>query len=189
MKRLSAQVIYNELVAVLGSDVIGYSTVTNYLRQWNFLSSLRETIAWHLLGFPLIVALPKGRTLNAEYYRENIFAALTQLQPEDDGRKLVVHADNARAHTAQKCRTFRQENALRLAPHPPYSSDLASSDFFLFGYVNERLKGTVFPSCEESCDAIGEVVTGIESETLAAVFEHWMERLEWVSKNNGDYYP
>jgi hypothetical protein len=47
----------------------------------------------------------------------------------------------------------------------------------------------VFPSCEELLDAIGEVVTGIESETLIAVFKHWMERLEWVSKNNGDYYP
>jgi hypothetical protein len=47
----------------------------------------------------------------------------------------------------------------------------------------------LFPSHEESLDAISEVVTGIESETLTAVFEHWMERLEWVSKNNGDYYP
>jgi hypothetical protein len=47
----------------------------------------------------------------------------------------------------------------------------------------------VFPSYEELLDAIGEVVTGIESETLTAVFEHWMERLEWMSQNNGDYYP
>jgi hypothetical protein len=47
----------------------------------------------------------------------------------------------------------------------------------------------VFPSYEELLDAIGEVVTGIESETLTAVFEHWMERLECISKNNGDYYP
>jgi hypothetical protein len=31
-KRLSAQAIYNELVAVLGPDAIGYSTVTHYLR-------------------------------------------------------------------------------------------------------------------------------------------------------------
>jgi hypothetical protein len=46
-----------------------------------------------------------------------------------------------------------------------------------------------FLSYEELLDAIGEVVTGIESETLTAVFEHWMERLEWVSKNDGDYYP
>jgi hypothetical protein len=47
----------------------------------------------------------------------------------------------------------------------------------------------VFPSYKELLDAIGEVVTGIESETLTAVFEQWMERLECVSKNNGDYYP
>jgi hypothetical protein len=47
----------------------------------------------------------------------------------------------------------------------------------------------VFPSYEELLDAIGEVVTGIESETLTAEFENWMERLEWVSKNIGDYYP
>jgi hypothetical protein len=80
------------------------------------------------------------------------------------------------------------KNGLRLAYHPPYSPDLAPGDFFLLGYVKERLKGMVFPSYEELLDAIGEVVTCIESGTLTAVFEHWMERLEWVSKNNGDYY-
>jgi histone-lysine N-methyltransferase SETMAR len=137
------------------------------------------TIAWNPLGFPLIVIFPKGCTFNAEYCRDNVFAALTQLQPED----------SARAHTAQKYRTSCEENGLRIAPHPPYSPDLAPSDFFLFGYVKECLKGMVFPSYEELLDAIGEVVTGIESKTLTSVFEHWMERLEWVSKNNGDYYP
>jgi histone-lysine N-methyltransferase SETMAR len=186
MKRLSAQAIDNELVAVLGPDTVGYSTVTNYLRQRHFPSALRETIAWNPLGFPLIVTLPKGCTFNAEYYRDNILAALTQLQSEDDGRKLVVHVDNA---TAQKCRTFYEENGLRLAPHPPYSPDLVPSDFFLFDYVKERLKGMVFSSYEELLDEIGEVVTAIESETLTAVFEHWMKSMEWVSKNNRDYYP
>jgi hypothetical protein len=47
----------------------------------------------------------------------------------------------------------------------------------------------VFPSYEELLDAIGEMVTGIESETMTAVVEHWMERLELVPKNNGDDYP
>jgi hypothetical protein len=147
------------------------------------------TIAWNPLRFPLIVALPKGHTFNAEYYHDNILTALTQLQPEDDGRKLIVHADNARAHTTQKCRTFCEENRLRLALHPPYLSHLAPSDFFLFGYVKERLKGMVFLSYQELLDPIGEVVTGIESESLTAVFEHWRERLEGVPKNNGGYYP
>jgi hypothetical protein len=43
MERLSAQAICNELVAVLGPDTIGYSTVTNYVRQRHFPSTLRET--------------------------------------------------------------------------------------------------------------------------------------------------
>jgi transposase len=117
------------------------------------------------LGFPLIVTLPKGCTFNAEYYRDNILAALTQFQPGDNGRKLIVHADNAKAHTAQKCRTFCEENGLRLVLHPLYSPNLAPSDFFLFGYVKERLTEIVFPSYEELLDAIGEVVTRIESKT------------------------
>jgi transposase len=95
------------------------------------------------------MALPKGCIFDAGYYRDNILAALTQLQPEDDGRKLVVHADNARAHTTQKYQTFCEENELGLAPHPPYSHDLAPSDFFLLGYAKERLKGMVFLSYEE----------------------------------------
>jgi histone-lysine N-methyltransferase SETMAR len=127
--------------------------------------------------------------LNAEYYRDNILAAFTQLQLEDDRRELVVHADNARVHTAQKCRAFCEENGLRFAPYPSYSPDLAPSDFFLFVYIKECLKGIVFPSYEESLNTIGEVVTGIELETLTDVFEHWMERLELVSKNTGGYYP
>jgi hypothetical protein len=64
------------------------------------------TIAWNPLGFPLIMALPQRRTFNAEYYRDNILAVLTQLQPEHDRKKLVVYTDNVRAHTAQKCRSF-----------------------------------------------------------------------------------
>jgi hypothetical protein len=98
------------------------------------------TIASNPLGFPLTVAISKGRTFNADYYCDNILAALTQLQPEDDERKLVAHADNPRAHTAQKRQTFSDENGLRLALHPPYLPDLAPSDSFLFGYVKERLK-------------------------------------------------
>jgi hypothetical protein len=47
----------------------------------------------------------------------------------------------------------------------------------------------VFRSYEELLDAIGEVVTGLESKIWTVVFEHWTKRLEWVSKKNGDYYP
>jgi hypothetical protein len=115
----SAQAIYHEPVAVLGSDAIGYSTVTNYLRQRHLPFTFRETIAWNPLGFPLIVALSKRRTFNAEYYRDNILAALARFQPEDDRRKLILHADNARAHTARNVELFAKKmDCSSLPVHP-----------------------------------------------------------------------
>jgi histone-lysine N-methyltransferase SETMAR len=149
MKQLSAQAIYN---LAMGHEQIWLQpggTPPERARHTIQDRKIMVTIAWHPLGFPLIVALPKGGIFNARHYRDNILEALTQFQPEDDGRKLIVHADNARDHTAQKCRTLCEENGLRLPSHPPYSPDLAPSDFFLFGYVKEHLKGMAFPSYEE----------------------------------------
>jgi hypothetical protein len=73
------------------------------------------------IGILLIVALPEGGIFNAEYYHDNILAALTQIQPEDDGRKLVVHADNARAHPAQNIELFgKKMDCGSLSIHPTH---------------------------------------------------------------------
>jgi hypothetical protein len=106
MRRLSAQAIDNELVAVLGPGETPPERARHPIQD----RKIMVTITWNPLGFPLIVALPKWRTFNAEDFRDSILAARTQLQPEDDGRKLVVYADNARAYIAQKRRTFCQES-------------------------------------------------------------------------------
>jgi hypothetical protein len=80
------------------------------------------------------------------------------------------------------------KNWLGLATHLPYSLDPAPSDLFLFGHVKHCLQGMAFASQEEIFTAIGEILTDIPKETLHHVFDHWMERLEWVSQHNGDYY-
>jgi hypothetical protein len=50
-------------------------------------------------GFHLLDALPKGNTFNAEYYRVNILIELLPLRLQVDGRRLAIHADNARPYT------------------------------------------------------------------------------------------
>jgi hypothetical protein len=67
---------------------------------------MMATIAWNPLGFHLFDALPKGKTFNVEYYPVNILTELLPLRPHVDERRLVVHIDNARPHTAQKSRAF-----------------------------------------------------------------------------------
>jgi hypothetical protein len=85
--------------------------------------------------------------------------------------------------------SFCEENWIRLAVQPPYSPDLAPSDFFLFGHIEHCLQGIAFLASEELLAVIHEIVGAIPGPTLEDVFRHWMKRLEWVSQNNGDYYP
>jgi hypothetical protein len=78
---------------------------------------------------------------------------------------------------------------MRLAIHPPYSADLAPSDFFPFGYVKNCLQGPTFQSHGEFLAGIVVVLGQIPIETLQHVFEHWMERPEWICQDNGICYP
>jgi hypothetical protein len=56
------------------------------------------TITWNRLGFHLLDARPKGRTFNTEYYLDNVLTALLPPCQQVDGRKLIIHANNARSH-------------------------------------------------------------------------------------------
>jgi transposase len=100
------------------------------------------------------------------------------LRLQVDGRRPIIHADNARPHTARKCQAFCEENRLCLAIHPPYSPDLASSGFFLFGHIKHCLQAIAFPSQEELLAAIHETVGDIPQPSLEDVFQYWMERPE-----------
>jgi hypothetical protein len=147
------------------------------------------TIAWNPLGFHLLNALPKGGSFTAGYYRDNILADLVPLRQAGEERQLCLHADDARVYIAQKCRDFCRDNGLRILPHPLYSHDLAPSDFSLFGHVKQSLTEMTFASRDELFEAILSVVRKIPIETLHRVFDHWLERLDQVAKNNGEYYP
>jgi hypothetical protein len=51
------------------------------------------------------------------------------------------------------------------------------------------MPGKVFGSREELLAAISKIIAGIPKKTFHDMFEHWIERFEWISQNNGDYYP
>jgi hypothetical protein len=61
--------------------------------------------------------------------------------------------------------------------HPPYSPDLAPSDFFLLGYVKHVLEEAEFPSEETLLAAIQRILSDLTGDTLRAVFAKWVERL------------
>jgi histone-lysine N-methyltransferase SETMAR len=52
---------------------------------------------------------------------------------------LVLQHDNVPAHTYLKTTEFVTNNNMVIVPHPPYSFDLAPSDFALFPKLNSAL--------------------------------------------------
>jgi hypothetical protein len=66
-------------------------------------------------------------------------------------------------------------NRVKQTPHPPYSPDLAPSNFSFFGYIKRKLMGDRAETPSELRVRIRVILAGISRETLNAVFLEWME--------------
>ena len=64
-------------------------------------------------------------------------------------KKVRFHQDKARVHTCAVSMAKLYELEYELVPHPLYSLDLASSDYFLFTNLKKQLGGKRFSSNDE----------------------------------------
>jgi hypothetical protein len=99
-------------------------------------------IVWDSTEFAVATPLESGCKFNAGYYVSEVLTPLSEWWRERGGgnfRKLIVHADNARPHKAIVSQQSMARNAMIIAAHPPYSPDLAPSDFYLLGHVRGLL--------------------------------------------------
>lgn len=99
-------------------------------------------------GLVAAVPLEKGRTVTAQWYCDvclpSAFEKLENERPSAGLRGILLHHDNAPAHTAARTLDVLHEQGVRLVTHPPYSPDLAPCDFYLFPKLKHHLRGTRF---------------------------------------------
>jgi hypothetical protein len=148
------------------------------------------TVVWNPGGFHWVNILPHGFKFNASYYVTQILdppSKWRRAQVRRTNRKLTVHADNGRPHTAKMTSRFMEQNLMQRAPRPAYSIDLPPSDFYLFGYVKQLLSGCQFAAQDSLLQAVSDILVGIEKVTLESVFHNWMERLCQCSATGGEY--
>jgi len=83
--------------------------------------------------------------------------------------KTEVHLlhDNARPHIAKLVKEKLETFGWNIIPHPPYSPDIASTDFHLFRSLRHFLNGKEFENDEEVKSAIftmvGHGIGGVSS--------------------------
>ncbi|UYV85184.1 hypothetical protein LAZ67_X004851 [Cordylochernes scorpioides] len=78
--------------------------------------------------------VPQGQTVNSAFYLEVLRRMKRRIaRVRTDIKDTVkLHHDNATSHTAFIITNFLARSNTPVIPHPPYSLDLAPSDYFLF---------------------------------------------------------
>ena len=95
--------------------------------------------------------VPPGQTVNAAFYVE-ILKRLRECEGSDLISGGTTHGCSTmtmRQPMLPPTRGLLTDNNMTVVPHPPYSPDLAPSDFFLFPKLKMKLKGRRFQTLEE----------------------------------------
>lgn len=143
------------------------------------------TISGHVMTVPL----EEGRTVTAEWYTTVCLPEVfKQLQEKRRLHGVLLHHDNAPAHTAARTIDFIHGTGVQLLSHPPYSPDLAPCDFFLFPKVKKQLRGKRFESVEAAIAALNEILSDIPKTCFLKCFNEWFCRMDKCIRAGGEYF-
>ena len=141
------------------------------------VKKVMATVFWDSEGVVLVDFLEGKKTVTGAYYVEvlrKLRAKLAKKRPGKLHRGILFHHDNAPAHSSRIVRDVLREFRWELLPHPPYSPDLAPSDFFLFPKLKEHLKGVYFNDTNEAKQAAKTWLT----KMVCRLLQKWDKRME-----------
>jgi histone-lysine N-methyltransferase SETMAR len=111
--------------------------------------STRTTLpyTYRLAGVIHVDFLTDARTVNAAYYSDLLATDVKEKirsNRKTGGKRVAFIQDDAHPHTAKITMETLRKLKWNLLTHPPYSPDLAPSDFYLFGRLKSDLQGMRF---------------------------------------------
>ncbi|EFO95390.1 hypothetical protein CRE_09340 [Caenorhabditis remanei] len=95
--------------------------------------SVHELLYWELL--------PEGKNITADYYSSQLQKVKSKLKTSPlHGHGVHYLHDNAKPHTAKTIKSLLATLHWTVLTHPPYSPDLAPSDYHLFSDMHRSLR-------------------------------------------------
>jgi len=134
-------------------------------------SKVMLCIWWDMKGVVYHELLQPSETITGERYRlqlTRLNRALKEKRPEWENRhdKIILQHDNARPHVHGSVKNYLERVNWEVLPHPPYSPDIAPSDYYLFRSMASALSEERFRSFEE--------------------IKNWLDN--WIASKQPDFY-
>jgi len=151
---------------------------------------MMATIFWDEKSVLLVDFMERGTTITADVYCEMLTKLRRAIQNRRRGKLssgIVLLHDNARPHTAARTKEKIRDFGWELFDHPPYSPDLAPSDYFLFLHLKQWLGGQRFDEDEELKTAVDNWFNSQAANFYAEGLKKLVQRYEKCLEVNGDY--
>lgn len=148
------------------------------------------SVFWDKDGIILIDYLEQGRTITGAYYTELLTKLRKKIVEKRRGklaRGVLFLQDNAPAHKSLIALQKIDEIGFELVDHPPYSPDLAPSDYYLFPKLKKHLKGKRFSTNDEAICAVEEWFADQDKDFFLNGLELLYERSAKCVSLKGDY--
>jgi len=116
--------------------------------------------------------------------------ALREKRPEYEQRhdKVILLHDNARPHVAKVVKKYLETFKWDVLPHPPYSPDIASFDYWLFRRMQHDLASHWFTSFAEIENWLQNWIASKDESFFRDGIRKLPERWEKVVGSDGQYF-
>jgi hypothetical protein len=85
-------------------------------------------------------------------------------------KPLVFHEDNCSVHTSRGSTDWIEEYGIRRMPHSRYLSNIASSGFYLFPIVKEKLERIQVADEDQFFERLQEIPRSLDQQDLNSFF-------------------
>ncbi|CAK9803068.1 Histone-lysine N-methyltransferase SETMAR [Anthophora quadrimaculata] len=149
------------------------------------------SVWWDYKGILYFELIPQNQTINSNVYVQQLAKlsdAIQEKRPALSNRKGVVfHHDNAKPHTSLITRQKLLELGWDVLSHPPYSPDLAPSDYHLFRSMQNSLNGKIFNNADDVRSHLIQFFDSKDQKFYERGILTLPERWQKVIDKNGQY--
>jgi histone-lysine N-methyltransferase SETMAR len=101
--------------------------------------------------------------------------------------QVILHQDNAPAHTSHTTQLKLDLLGFECLKHPPYRPDLAPMDFAVFPYIKSFFRGQRFDDLPELRQEVMNIILNMKMVQFEKIFDDWLKRCKKCVELNGDY--
>jgi histone-lysine N-methyltransferase SETMAR len=161
------------------------------LKQAKSVGKVLYSFFWDHKGIILKEPTPAGVTITKEYYANILVELHQEIKKQRRGlvsAGVILHHDNAPAHTSFLVSSTIHNLKYELLRHPPYSPDLAPSDYFLFPVLKDYLAGRHYNDRSSLGSSIYQCLNSMSEDDYTAAIRKLPERWQKCISAEGRYF-